>query len=251
MKHLAVIFGVLVLSVIVFFRFVDFEATKNPPPTITHNIVDLDKIAEISKYRSCAGHVVVPTSSKERKRNMKHYFNIKKQYQHSATSVPIYAPFTGKIISIDNIEDNPNDQEISFMQTDKLIPNFAGSDWELGILHLLVLKNLRGGDKVTEGQLIGYAHKNGFDVVYFISAEPSEQRIIEGWYAPYKELDSMFNHMSEKVFNEYVDWGLESKEQIVLTKEQRNATSCIYRDKAPDLEHPIDREENWIKLNKQ
>src|SRR3989344_8720355 len=69
----------------------EVEAT----PTITASFVDPTKIAAITKFRSCQGHIVVPQDGSEVRSNMKHYLYLKKEFTSARRLVELYAPFDG------------------------------------------------------------------------------------------------------------------------------------------------------------
>lgn len=81
------------------------------------------------------------------------------------------------------------------------------------------------GDEVKAGELLGYAalseeRGDSFDVIFGkMSMIPKK---IDNWTAPFADLDSVFNHMSEEVFAQYQKKGISSKEDLVISKEERD-----------------------------
>lgn len=231
------------------FLLVSGKFSIGDPPLLTSNFVDLQKISEISKYRSCQGHVVVPQDRREERRNMKHYFRVKKEFFGQDT-VELYAPYDGYVSMIRSEPEMGLQGEIWISQS-RLPPS---ATWSFSIEHIHVKPGLKVGDNVKAGYLIGYAALSGetdkasFDVIYAKVGFPPKN--IDGWTSPFSDLDSVFNHMSEEVLGEYKKKGINSKEIMQYTKEERDQDLCEY-DK--DFREGIyfksdDRLKDWVKL---
>src|SRR3989339_1712707 len=88
--------GVLILLLITVL-FVSLKINENqPPPKLVANFVDINKVRQISKYRSCVGHTTVPQDERESRRSMKHYFEVKPEYV-GTDAVKIYSPYEGYV----------------------------------------------------------------------------------------------------------------------------------------------------------
>lgn len=238
---------VLVLVLVVFFSI--RSAQKEPPPQIVANFTNLDKIEKISKYRSCQGHVTVPQNNKETRRNMKHYFWVKPEY-NASEKVEIYSPYNGYVSIIRSEPELNLEGEIwiSSKNIFALLPPVGV--WNFSVQHLDVRKDLKVGDKVKAGELIGYAalsEKRGdsFDIVYAKLGLPPKK--IDGWTAPFSDLDSVFNHMSDEVFAEYQQKGITSKEEVFISKETRDQNPCQYKDGGPYFA-PQEKIDDWAEL---
>lgn len=247
--------GLLGVATLILFLLgiVFLSATYNQalqPPQLVTNFVDLDKVQEISLYRSCTGHTVVPQDKREMKRNMKHYVKLYPQYKKEDT-VEVYAPYDGTIALLREDLEHGLQGEIWIAQDRGvffLLPPLGL--WMVNFEHVRPLSDLKYGSKVKTGELVGYASFIGneydptFDVVYAKIGIPP--RRIDNWTSPFADLDSVFNHMDENVLAEYEERGA-TKENIILSKEERDANPCEYRDDGPYFE-PSGRLPNWIPL---
>lgn len=241
--------GALILILVAVVVFSIKSNGNEPPPQLSANFVNLDKIEKISKYRSCTGHVTVPQNEQESKRSMKHYFEVKPEFSKGQT-VEIYSPYDGYVSTL---RSNPSDGlegEIWIVPKRKLpvLPPFGV--WQFSVQHIDVKKDLKLGSEVKTGELIGYAAFSEsriptFDIVYGKMAFPSTPKRIDNWNSPFADLDSVFNHMSENVLAKYQQKGL-SKEGIILSKEERDQNPCVYKDNGPYFID--DNPDNWVTL---
>ncbi|MBI5037642.1 MAG: peptidoglycan DD-metalloendopeptidase family protein [Candidatus Kerfeldbacteria bacterium] len=210
------------------------------PPELTANFIDTSKVEKISKFRSCQGHVVVPQDESERLRNMKHYLMLKPEYK--GKQVEVYAPFDGEIMSIFSNPSQGLEGEMWLGQ--------KGSDWNASFEHLVPLDTLSEGDKVKAGELIGHVATNGIDLVYATAGAGT--KIIDGYESPFGALDSIFNHMSDEAFNQYISDNIKTRSDLSYTKEYRDANPCKLETangaqaaQLNDHDHP----EDWIIIN--
>lgn len=250
MKKVLLCLGVLILFLIITLVLVLKINEKESPPQLSANFVDLSKIEKISKFRSCAGHVTVPQDGRESKRSMKHYFEVKPEFSKNQ-AVEIYAPFDGYVSTIRSEPGEGLEGEIWIVPKRKLpiLPPFGV--WQFSVQHIDTRKDLRQGSEVKAGELIGYAAFSEsriptFDIVYGKMAFPPTPKKIDNWNSPFADLESVFNHMSETVLAQYKQKGL-SKEGIILSKETRDQSPCIYRDEGPYFENRDDAS-NWVEL---
>lgn len=217
------------------------------PPLIVANVTELDKIQRISRYRSCAGHVTVPQDGREMRRNMKHYYWVKPEYNKS-NEVAIYAPYDGYVSTL---RDEPGlglegEIWISPYKIFALLPPIGV--WNFSVQHIDVRKDLRMGDAVTAGELLGYAalsegRGDSFDIVYAkLGLLPTR---IDNWTNPFADLDSIFNYMSDDVFAEYQEKGIDSLGDIIISKEERDQDLCEYQGEGPYFENQKDAD-NWV-----
>lgn len=213
------------------------DRRKASLPLLVHNFVDIDKIEKISKFRSCQGHTVIPVDESESKRSMKHYFVVKPEFQKE-NGVPLYAPYDARVAAILSFPDEGLEGEIWLD---------GGSDWQFSIEHINLVKDLKWGSKVHAGDLLGYAARGNFDVVYAISADHT--KVIDGYTSPFAALGSVFSHMSDSVFAEYQKYGIDDRSGLIYTKDFRDANPCKYRGDGQgglnDIEHP----EDWVFLS--
>ncbi len=224
--------GVLILIFISISLFSLKSAQSEPPPQIIKNFVNLDKIERISKYRSCQGHVVVPQDGRESRRNMKHYLWEKEELRGADKKVEIYAPFDGYVTMTRSLDDggqkSGDEIWISSKRMFADIPPLGV--WSFSIEHIQMKDGLKMGDKVKAGELIGYTgfleNYHSFDAIYGKIGMPPKS--IDGWTSPFADLDSVFNHMSDEVFEEFKKKGIASKESLIISKDQRDKDPCKY-----------------------
>lgn len=248
-KKVLIGIGVLIL-VLVSMAFLSIKINeRQPAPQLVANFVDLEKIEKISKYRSCAGHVTVPQDERETKRNMKHYFWVKPQYNKTDT-VEIYSPYEGYVSVLRNEPGLNLEGEIWIIPDRKIFSILPPSGiWSFSVQHINVRKDLRMGSRVKAGEPIGYAalsekRGNSFDIVYGkMSIIP---KTIDNWTAPFSDLDSIFNHMSNEVFVQYQKKGV-TREKVIVSKEERDNNPCVYKDEGPYFEDD-GNSSNWVVL---
>lgn len=241
-----IVAGALVLILVVVIFFSIKSAQNEPPPEILANFTNLDKIEKISKYRSCAGHVTVPQDEREMRRNMKHYFWVKPEYNKSNT-VEIYSPYDGYVSVLRDELGLDLEGEIWIRPKSKLVFLPPVGVWQFSVQHIDVRKDLKRGSEVKAGELIGYAalyEKRGdsFDIVYGKMGLPTKE--IDNWTAPFADLDSVFNHMSDEVFSQYQQKGIAKKEDFIIPKEVRDKNLCEYQGEGPYFNNQFS-EDNW------
>ncbi len=245
LKGLGVFIIIFIALVIISFFF----AQKASPPTLVANFINLDKIEKISKYRSCAGHVTVPQDERETKRNMKHYYWVKPEY-YGTDTVEIYAPFDGFVTVLREEPELNLEGEIGIVPKDAFVWLPPIYRWSFSVQHIYVRDDLRQGSEVKSGELIGYAASDAdkrlggsFDIVYAKFGLPF--KTIDNWRAPFVDLDSVFNHMSDKVLAEYMAKGVTSKDDFIISKETRDQNLCRYQGEGPYFMNQ-EAEENWV-----
>ncbi|MBI2337562.1 MAG: hypothetical protein HY429_00960 [Candidatus Levybacteria bacterium] len=246
-----VLIGVGVLIVVLFTAvFISIKSAQGqPPPTITANFTDLSKIERISRYRSCAGHVTVPQNGSENKRNMKHYFWVKPEF-NKAKTVEIYSPYDGFVADV-RAEPNMNlegEMWITPMQIFGLVPPLGV--WSFSVQHIDIRPDLKLGDKVKAGELIGWLavsqnRGDSFDIVYGKSGFPP--KTIDNWTDPFADLDSVFTYMSDAVFAQYQQKGIATKADLIISKAKRDQNLCQYQDEGPYFSNQ-DESSNWTVL---
>lgn len=221
-----------------------------PPPKLVANFVDIKKVQEISKFRSCAGHTTVPQDMREMKRNMKHYIKVYPEYKKENT-VELYSPYDGYVSVIradmgDKLEGElwiaPDRKFLSFL------PPFGL--WMFSFEHMRPRADLKYGTKVKAGELVGYAsflvteRDATFDALYGKIGIPPKR--IDNWNSPFSDLDSIFYHMTEDVLGQYRQRGI-TEENILVSKEARDNNPCVYREQGPYfINH--DDPNNWVSL---
>ena len=231
-----IVVGLLILVAIGIFIYKQ-QSKPVEQPVLTVNFIDISKVDKISKFRSCQGHAVIPQDGSETKRNMKHYVVLKPEFIGTG-KVPVYSPFDGIVQSLRSEPSKGLEGEIGL--------GVKGSEWGLSILHINILADIREGQKIKAGEILGYAVDKGVDVVY--SAGGDGITTVDGWGSPYGALDSAFSHMSNGLLAVYQSRGL-NEDDFIYTKEFRDQNPCRYipggqNAQLNDFEHP----EDWVFL---
>lgn len=185
----------------------------NPPQFIQSNVVDLGKVTMISKFRSGAGHDH-SYGSNETCRSMKHYFYNVGPDERLLPKEQLADPVEGKdrtIMSpvngtIDRIErgDRKLNDEITIIA-------HSHSDIKIRLQHVTPLASIKKG-QVTAGQPVGVAGQS-FDVVLERLVFPTMKT----------QYISYFAAMPDKVFAEYQSNGVKSRDELIITRSQRDA----------------------------
>ncbi len=230
------------------------SSDSSESPTITANFVDLDKIAAITKFRSCQGHIVVPQDGTETRSNMKHYFYLKKAYTTTPKQVELYAPFDGFVSDIfagdkDFSDRNPNSRDVSISKKKGFT---SRGSWNMTILHIEPRDGLEEGNAVKAGELLGYVALEkippyyAFDVVYAKTGIIPKK--VDNWTSPYAALDSVFNHMTDSAIAAYSVFGADSAEDFVIAKATRDAAPCQYGEDGRQFsrERNLDWDNDWL-----
>lgn len=249
LKIIFICIGVLILLIIVG-GFVALQINQStPPPKLVANFMDINKIRQISKYRSCFGHTVVPQDGREMKRNMKHYIEVYPELRKEET-VEIYSPYDGYISLIRADMKDKLEGEI-WISAGEMIPLVPLNLWMFSFEHVQPRKGLKTGDKVKAGELIGYASflvversDPTFDVIYGKMGLP--MKTLDNWNSPFGDLDSIFDHMSDEVLAQFEKRGI-TRKNIILSKEERDNKPCTYRGDGPYFDNSDDPS-NWTEL---
>lgn len=218
-------------------------------PLITANFVDPAKVAAISKFRSCQGHIVVPQDGLEPRSNMKHYFYLKQEFTSARKLVELYAPFDGYVSDIyhgdaDFSDRNPASRDVTISKKKGLSSRSA---WGFTLLHIEPKADLKKGQKVKAGELLGYVSLElippyyAFDVVYAKLGMGSKR--VDNWSSPYKVLDSAFNHMAPSVVAQYASLGGRQPSDFVIDKAMRLAEPCQYGSDGRSFDRQ--KNKNW------
>lgn len=192
---------------------------------ITAMPVDLTQIQGISKYRSCAGHDrsgYTFAQVLETNRSMKHYFYPVSAFQGTIDKVKMFAPFDGTV-SVLNLE---KDKVGGRPQGGNGIDFSTSVDKNVafGFGHIYFVKDFKVGDKVTAGELIGYAALGDKGYDFDIDLKGAK------YNSDGKEiLDSAFDHMTDEVLAEFAKNGI-TPENTKISKETRDASPCDYNN---------------------
>ena len=191
---------------------------------ITAVPVDLNQINSISKYASCSGHnrdgytfdkILVSNLS------LKHYWYPIAAFQGTVDKVKVFAPFDGKVSMIQLEADkgslgrpkNGNALGLS-TEVDKNVVFTFG--------HIYFSKELKIGDSVKAGELLGYGAMSDPRFDFDIDLEgrtrgPNRAEI----------LGSIFDHMTKKVLDAFVAHSI-APEEMKIPLAQRQSTPCDF-----------------------
>jgi len=178
---------------------------------VTADYIELNKIGRISKFRSGVGHDY--SDSSEICRSMKHYF-VPKTYP-----VKIFSPANGTIGYLT--------QEWAGTQI-----GIQSGNRTFVIFHVDISPSLAVGSSVTAGQEIGthIGNQTWSDIAVW-----ENDRLV-----------SYFDVMNDSVFKNYVNRGVASRNELIISKEDRDADAlvCI----GEDIQNP-GTIPNWVDLN--
>lgn len=193
---------------------------------ITSSPIDLSQIRSLSKLRSCAGHDYSGENIDgeiETNRSMKHYAVPLDQYNGTKNQVKIFAPWDGKIAKIEGPSKAESTGSSIYMTKD---------GWWFEFGHVEPLPDLKVGQKVKSGQLIGYVESiNGsaFDLQFYHSGKYVD------WL---KGIDSFANHFTPEVAAEYSQYGL-TLDNMLISKEYRDQNPCQGFNQNPEEDHVV------------
>jgi hypothetical protein len=221
----------------------DGTITGNKSPWVTYNldsngipqfvptdVIELPKISEISKFRSGAGHDY--SDDFESCRSMKHYFTPNNGVDK--LSVMIVSPINGTVIGTTHERtDTLVSKGIMIgIQSDEY-PAF-----QIIIFHVDLTSPLNVGDKVAAGQLLGYPAD-------YDNATIADTAVGVNTPGGYKLL-SYFQVMTDSLFESYKARGLTSREDAIISKEERDADPLTCDGETFANGGNL---ENWVVLN--
>lgn len=194
---------------------------------VKHNYIELEKIASISRFRSGEGHDY--SDSHEKVRSMKHYFRPKAGID--ASTIKIFSPIDGEIAL-------KFDEEIGGTQIYIKSDDING-DLYFIIFHVNLRDGIKVGSKVKAGEHLGnhVGNQTWSDIAVHYGTEHN--------YTLYSYID----FLSDDIFAKFRARGIESREELIITKDQRDADPLTLVNK--DSEEFINQGtiENWVDLN--
>ncbi len=215
---------------------------------ITAVPVDLTQIQKITKYRSCAGHVRAGYNfdrELEYDSSMKHYFYPIPEFQGTIDKVALYAPFDGTVYEI-------------FWEADKgyygrknpgngiNLATSADPNVKFGFGHLYFVGDIKVGDHVKAGQLIGYAALGEVGNDFDLDLTAKQKRTDKNSKEDIEVLGSVFDHMTPEVLAEFAKYGI-TPDNTKFSKEFREANPCGYagENAGPSSQ----QDEAWVELS--
>lgn len=178
-----------------------FSSIQNGiPQFVDKNYIELDKIHRITKFRSGIGHDY--SDNFESCRSMKHYFEPDSIVNWS--QVKIFSPVSGTVSSLYQ----------EGMGTKLDIKSAIYPDITFTVFHVKLSITLNVGDKVIAGQQLGthYGSLTMSDIA--VSAGTQDGKFV---------LISYFDLLTETLFQNYQSRGLNTRADVIISKEARNA----------------------------
>lgn len=209
----------------------------NVPRFVKHDFTQLDKISEISRFRSAAGHDY--SDGFESCRSMKHYYAPYEKYRMN-NEIEVYSPVDGVIHSIIK-EGHGASEGLDNKQVRIQSDEYPGMVFVF--FHIdLISPEISSGRKIRAGELIGHArlyypdineYGYSFDIAVYVNT-PSGIRYV-----------SYFDAMADTLFHNYTARGARSRVDFIISKEERDADPipCDGARFASD-----GRLENWFTL---
>lgn len=188
---------------------------------LTYNYIEIDKIKQISKFRSGIGHNY--SDDFEQCLSMKHYFYPLDSVDWS--KIKIYAPIDSRIVRLDS--------EWAGVQIHLQPINFP--KYNIIIFHLNFIKPMKLGDTLKSGEQIGF--HIGYQTYSDIAVSYSEAN-------KYK-LISYFDILPDSLFSKFKSLGAILPTDFIITKDQRLASPLKCLNDTFETEGSL---KNWFYL---
>lgn len=179
--------------------------------------IDISRIGSISKFRSSSGHDF--SGNGESCRSMKHYFNALRTSEDETLinnnhgfpppfslegAIPVYSPVDGKIVAVES--DNENIGQQIYIQPQNY------KSFTVRLFHVFLLDGYKKNKSVKAGEQIGNVGRiQNSDIAVSVGGLGSHNFI------------SYFEVMSDSVFAKYQALGIKNREELIITKEYRDA----------------------------
>ena len=196
------------------------------PKFASSNYIELAGINRVSRFRSGFGHDY--SDSLENCRSMKHYFQ---PSADMAEAPRVFSPADGVISRIE--EERTSGQQVH-------IRPHGYQAFDCVLFHVTILQSVHEGDEVASGQQLGTHTPYGgcSDIAVSVeNAVPGDWKLI-----------SYFEVITDAVFAEYQARGVVSRNQMIISKEERDADplTCLGEWGLFTSQGNI---ENWVNLN--
>jgi hypothetical protein len=177
----------------------DLDA-RGVPKFITHDYIDLTKIARISRFRSGIGHDY--SDAVERCRSMKHYFQPNAGIDWG--TITISAPINGTVTAVRD--------ETTFGTQLQIVPN-AQTAFTVILFHVRPTAAIVEGAVVAAGQPIGthVGTQTMSDVAVRVNT-PKGLRFV-----------SYFDALGDTIFQTYVSRGITARSTMIIAAAERDA----------------------------
>jgi len=192
------------------------------PQFVETNYIELDKIYRITKFRSSWGHDY--SDAFEHCRSMKHYYEPKNDLDW--TIIKIYSPVTGIITRVE--------QESAGIKIEIASDKYPA--FRFSIFHIYLSVQRKVGDKILAGDQLGtHVGTQTLSDISVIVNDPTRQG----------RMVSYFDVMTDNLFNEYKNKGINTRADIIISKEARDADPLSCNGEIFTSTGSI---ENWVVL---
>ena len=189
-----------------------YDITTQPiPKLVDAHYLDLAQVNKVSRYRSGIGHAFNASGGPPQDdpfddscSSQKHYFSWK---DGTAPDFKIFSPVDGTIVCLCN--DCCGGDEINIQLSDN-------EAFGIRLMHVTASPTLQLGDTVHKNQEIGtYSGLSSYtDVVVMVNARRGE---------PHPRLLSMFDVMTDRLFQDYQARGAVERSDFIISKGERDA----------------------------
>jgi hypothetical protein len=204
--------------------------TNGIPEFVSTDVIELQKISEISRFRSGAGHDY--SDDFESCRSMKHYFVPKNNDEKS--SIMIFSPINGTVIGT---TDEWTEESV-WKGTMISIESEDYPAFHIIIFHIDLINPLNVGDEIVAGQLLGYPA----DYENVTIADTAVGVITPTGY----KLVSYFEVITDSLFQSYQARGVGAQDDMIISKAERDADPLTCDGEEFTYKGNL---ENWVILN--
>lgn len=193
------------------------------PRFVKTNYIELNRIEQVSKFRSSEGHDY--SDSYEDCRSMKHYF--RPYFDSDWATIKIFSPVSGTIRKVY--------EEWAGIQLH--IESEEYPAFRFIIFHIRTSKDFKPGDYVEEGEQLGthYSSETTSDIAVSVSEGVARERLV-----------SYFEVMTDNLFASFVSRGVSGRDELIISREQRDADPIICDGESFLTMGNID---NWVMLH--
>lgn len=178
-------------------------ALNGIPKFVNQDVVELAKVKRISKFRSSVGHSY--TDNYEKCRSMKHYYSLVNiSGLTPGDSSLVFSPVNGSVIKIFD-ENSQNGVQFWIRPNDN-------KAFTIAVFHVVTSKKINVGSELKAGDILG-------------KTASTDIAVMVNQFLGYKNI-SYFEIMTDDLFKTYLNRGINSVSEMIITKEQRDAKPC-------------------------
>ena len=191
---------------------------------IEADFVNPGQFARISKFRSCVGHGYPDEGGSSEK----HYFEPDlAQYGDTNDTITVYAPFAGTVTKVEPEQHLLPKYGNEARGRQVHIKSGANSRYTAILFHVNQSSFIVAGAEVAAGQLIGYADcRYPADSENYSNFDIAIKHASGNYY-------SYFEMLPDDIFSAYQARTIQDREQLIFTKEEREAAPCDWDVTAP------------------